>query len=366
MSSKRFPSFDQKDSDFGVRLRAAFGDVPNKVISQKLNVGKSTVTSYMQGKIPTSDKLLDINALTGCDLNWLLTGVGVHGVRRPQGIILQGSKGGIGTSTAAVMIALSLARKGFGVLLVEDELHTCTHMLFPSKYSWNPDPDLVEEYPPETPLETPRNEYDPFFIDYYLPTKNPQLDLFIPRTWAGTVHKKKRGLRYFDLNTSEFVQRYQFVIFDVQRGEDPFYYPIGYQAFRRTGPLEHYTLEPILRNAKVIVPFDVLQSDLNNVEQTVKHVSRQKNIYYDAGFLGIFLVEQSEMDKRLLSIYESNLDELRAVFGSCILENHVPYQRELRRFPDGVDELLKGKKTKTTSLFADLTNEILERLKQPL
>jgi len=368
MSSKRFPSFDPKDSDFGARLRAAFGDVPNKVISQKLNVGKSTVTSYMQGKIPTSDKLVDIITLTGCDLNWLLTGVGVQDVRRPQGIILQGSKGGIGTSTAAVMIALSLARKGYGVLLVDDILHTCSFILFP-KHRWTTDSDFDDEDEPviEISADPPRNEFIPILSDFYLPTINPKLDFFIPRPWIGTVHENKKGIRYFDFNTAEFNKKYQFVIFDSQRGNDPFYYPNGYVApFHQIGPLEHYTLEPILRNAAVIVPFDLLQSDFDNVEQSREHVNRQKNIYPRASLSGIFIVEQAKMHKRLQFIYDRNLRRLREGFGPLILDSQIPYQTELSRFPDGVRELLKGKKTKATSLFADLTDEILEKLKRPL
>ncbi len=65
-----------EQSDFGARLRQAFGDLPNIEIANKLEVSGPAITNYMAGRIPSADTLVTISRLTNCSLHWLLTGEG--------------------------------------------------------------------------------------------------------------------------------------------------------------------------------------------------------------------------------------------------------------------------------------------------
>jgi transcriptional regulator with XRE-family HTH domain len=61
---------------FGRRLRMAFDGASNAEIARKLNVTKSTIGNYMDGRIPPAETLIEISRLTSCSLHWLITGEG--------------------------------------------------------------------------------------------------------------------------------------------------------------------------------------------------------------------------------------------------------------------------------------------------
>jgi transcriptional regulator with XRE-family HTH domain len=61
---------------FGDRLRIAFGGVSNVDIARRLNLTKSTVGNYIDGRIPPAETLIEISKLTNCSLHWLITGEG--------------------------------------------------------------------------------------------------------------------------------------------------------------------------------------------------------------------------------------------------------------------------------------------------
>lgn len=63
-------------SSFGERLREAFGGVSNKDIAERIGVGKSAVTNYIEGRIPSADMLAKISELTNYSIHWLITGEG--------------------------------------------------------------------------------------------------------------------------------------------------------------------------------------------------------------------------------------------------------------------------------------------------
>ena len=62
------------ETSFGDRLRKAFKNASNKEIAEKLGVSGPAVGNYMAGRVPDADRLIQIAALTTCDLHWLLTG----------------------------------------------------------------------------------------------------------------------------------------------------------------------------------------------------------------------------------------------------------------------------------------------------
>lgn len=63
-------------SEFGIRLKTVFDDAVNAVIAEKIGVSEDAVGTYVRGRVPPAEKLIDIHNLTNCNLQWLLTGKG--------------------------------------------------------------------------------------------------------------------------------------------------------------------------------------------------------------------------------------------------------------------------------------------------
>ena len=63
-------------TDFGKRLKLAFGNASNQEIARKLGLSAPAIQNYVSGRVPDGDKLLQIAEVTKCDLHWLLTGEG--------------------------------------------------------------------------------------------------------------------------------------------------------------------------------------------------------------------------------------------------------------------------------------------------
>lgn len=369
MSSKAPKNSVNKVSDFGRRLKEAFSNASNQSIAEKLGVTKSALTAYMQGRIPPADKLIEIAKLTECNLNWLLTGELskklVDEIKKPQGIILQGSKGGVGNTTSATLIASVLALKGYGVLLVDDLLGS-SNFLFHSMRKSAPQRKKQENrvpadflldkasrfrIPESATRGNPRKNTE---NNYYISTKNKNLDLFIPKGWKYFDFPEDK-FQPFTFDYLEMSKRYQFVIFDIQKYENAFYYPHNYL-------IENFPLEPILRNAKVLVPFDPLQSYIDAVEATVTFVEREKRIYPKADFLGIFLIGEIRSTKFHKNKYKEQMEDLENLFGDKILRTRINYHSSLNLFHDDIQKLIFSRKTNIYSNFSELVDEILEKL----
>src|SRR5437660_5382382 len=99
-----------KRSPFGYRLKEAFQGLPNKEIARKLGVSNSAVTTYMLGRIPPAEMLIEISRLTGRSIHWLITGEGEEFVnleqkKRAHTILITNDKGGAARTTSAVTLA---------------------------------------------------------------------------------------------------------------------------------------------------------------------------------------------------------------------------------------------------------------------
>lgn len=366
MSRKASNNSNDKISDFGRRLKEAFKNSTNQSIAEKLGVTKSALTAYMQGRIPPADKLIEISRLTNCNLHWLLTGEGSRRisleVERPQGIVVQGSKGGIGASTTALFIAAILALKGYGVLYADDYVQSGAKVFYPEEKTFKFLPETKDERNVDLAKLPPQENIYDLDSDYYAPTSNKNLDLFFPRTWVEKAPAKEK-INFFRFDSDDIIKRYQFIVFDAQLSENPFYYGTNtYQLFKTAQTLKYFLLEPILRNAKVVVPFDVIQSQTDNVRYTIEHVKEQKRIYPNAGFAGVFLNEQSYFRKPLKEMYERNINKLEEMFGSAVLKSRISYHKELSNYPFGIKKILFSRKTNMHKEFSALVDEILQKL----
>ena len=338
MSSKTHKNARDKISDFGRRLKETFNNSSNQSIAEKLKVSKPALTAYMQGRIPPSDKLIEIAKLTNCNLNWLLTGEGTKNnnpqIERPQGLILQGNKGAIGNSISAVLIAANLALRGYGVLIAADVIHSCSHLLLANRNS---------------ELATVRRVTD----ESYIPTRNKKLDFFVPSYWSKDFPEEIT--KRFDFDYSEINKRYQFVIFDVQRMEDPFTYPHYSQR-----PISY--IEPSLRNAQVLMSYQTSNTFMESVESTLACVKRQQEIYPDAGFMGAFIIKRGRLTKteKMNSIEE--IKGLQKIIGSKLFKTDVEYHKELRSKYQDLERKLYSRKTKVFHNYSLLVDEIIEKL----
>ncbi|HYE72587.1 MAG TPA: helix-turn-helix domain-containing protein [Blastocatellia bacterium] len=77
------------ESEFGARLREAFGNAKNAEIARRLGVSEPAVKNYMEGRVPPSDTLVKIADLTNCSLHWLLTGEGMKTIETNNGTSLE-------------------------------------------------------------------------------------------------------------------------------------------------------------------------------------------------------------------------------------------------------------------------------------
>jgi transcriptional regulator with XRE-family HTH domain len=345
MSSKTINNSSKKISSFGKRLKETFDNTSNQSIAEKLGVSKPALTAYMQGRIPPPDKLIEIAKLTQCNLNWLLTGEGTKNntpqIERPQGIIIQGSKGGIGTSFSAVMIASNLALRGYGVLIADDVLHTCSRLILANKFSKS---EGIRQ----------KDKIDSFLDELYIPTRHQNLDFFIPSFWKKRDYPEEI-IKRFNFDFSEINKRYQFVIFDVQKMENPFSYP--HYSF-----IETFSLEPILRNAQVLATYQPLVSFADTVESILRYVEEQKKIYPDADFLGAFLINRWKPLKKERVDFKEAVNELKEVVGSKLFNTEVEYHKELIVKYEEVEKKIFSRKTKIFQNFSQLTDEILYKL----
>jgi cellulose biosynthesis protein BcsQ len=200
---------------FPERLRAAFNDARNTDIARQLGVSKATVTLYMGGRLPPSEVLLKIAEETGCNLHWLMIGQGpkwahpsdAQPEREARVIALYNSgAGGTGNSTAAVFIALSLAKRGYRTLLVEPYGDVvCSALMFP-------------QFLFEMKIGKYVREYDRDMTRQLFKTPVEELDMHVgsPQRRAKLL---EQGVQNFSAVPSELRRKYSFVIVDTGRAD---------------------------------------------------------------------------------------------------------------------------------------------------
>jgi SOS regulatory protein LexA len=73
---------------FGERLREAFDNAGTAEIARRLGVTYQAAKNYLEGRIPSAEKLIEIADSTHCSIHWLLTGEGpreISASRLPPG-----------------------------------------------------------------------------------------------------------------------------------------------------------------------------------------------------------------------------------------------------------------------------------------
>ena len=328
---------------FGERLKDAFSNRPNKEIAMLLGVSNPAVTAYLRGRVPPAEKLVEIAKSTGCNLHWLLTGDGPKRViyeaaqlpDHAKTILFHCNKGGVGTSTAALLTAVGLASRGYKTLLVDNVYGSCTLSLFyqllknlnkaPLQKSTtikSIDPDMKKFF------RTPVSGLDLISFD-----KNHQLIL------------AREKVYHFDLIPGEVQDNYSFIVIDGHSRMDPFY-PTSLFMFL------------LMREAKVFIPFQPYNSMGDSISTTLGYVDYAKHYSGGIEFIGLFL---SNYNKRV-SMDVALRREIKLLTGDRLLHSTIHTTHELWEIiPKGLENFYQIK-SKVVQEYNALVTEILEKL----
>lgn len=232
---------DSKEN-FAQRLREAFGFVRNKDIAEQLGVSKATITLYTNGHLPPSEMLLKIAQKTGYNIHWLMTGHGEKWIHpsdhpaEPKGQVIaiyNAGVGGTGKSTAATFLSMSLARRGYQTLLVEDyEDNQTSFLLFPALRA-NRDVFPLRSFKQNVPksfFKTPVTN-----LDFYVSSGKTQSILLKEETAA------------FSVLPSEILLKYAFIIIDTRN-----YFLLNEPDLLRAR---------LLMTSKILIPCDANRGD---------------------------------------------------------------------------------------------------------
>lgn len=261
-------------ADFGRRLRDIFGGVQNKEIAARLGVSRPAVTAYLQGRIPSAEKLIEISALTGCNLHWLLTGEGpkrladhsIHEINKAKVLLFHCSKGGVGTSTAALLTAIGLADRGYKTLLIDTMYGSCTLGLFLTQL------DGSNSYPEQQSGLRNLNDFNRGLL---VNTPVDKLDLMVVHDRYKSMLLRKK-IRHFELMPEEARQNYSFIVIDTHSRTDPF------------NPSNLFAA-PLLRESRLFIPYEPHNSDVTSVQTTLDYVRSAKRYSRDIEFSGLFI-----------------------------------------------------------------------------
>lgn len=77
-------------AEFAVRLREAFDGASNAEIARRLSANDSTIKFYTDAtRLPIYEMLVEISRVTGCNLNWLMTGRGPRRIEKPTAMFTE-------------------------------------------------------------------------------------------------------------------------------------------------------------------------------------------------------------------------------------------------------------------------------------
>jgi cellulose biosynthesis protein BcsQ len=326
--------------DFGARFKEVFGNIKNKEIASRLGVSRPAVTAYAQGRIPSAEKLIEISELTGCNLHWLLTGEGpkqltdhlTHGANRAKVLLFHCSKGGVGTSTAALLIAMGLANRGYKTLLLDNINGTCTRFLFPK---------VQDDNLQLTGVTSGLMNYADPNPGLLVSTSIDRLDLVVFEERSRSRLLKKK-IKQAESRPYEVMKHYSFIVLDAHSHTNPFY------------PTTMFMV-PIIKEAMVFIPYEPNNSNTGSVQNTLEYVRIAKLYSPEIQFAGLFY---NRYDPDLLVNMKVH-KEVESLVRGKILHTAIHRSRELLLLP--LSEIGNFYKTasKAALEYAALVDEML-------
>ena len=326
--------------NFGKRLKEAFQNKSNADIARSLGVSDSAVTTYMNGRVPSAQKLIKISNLNDCNLHWLLTGQGERLLRTEQNktktLLFQGGKGGSGTTTAAMLTSVTLAAKGFRTILVgnPESINFYLFSLDKNTEFFSKHTDAIAK------------------ISSYCKTSIENLDIFIRKGCKFNNYENVK-VKPFNKSNLDIQRDYDFIIFDIHRYDNPFI-SFGTQ-------LDYFLIE-----AKLIIPYQPLNSTLE-IAAKVLAASNLEMADFPRSFLGLFINNDHEINGAK-KLYERHKKTIQETFRNKM------FQTTVRHDFDALENFIINTeidKLKKTNLFADYSNLVdeilfkLEDLEEP-
>ena len=330
-------------SIFGLRLKEAFNHASNTEIARSLGLSNSAITTYMDGRIPPAETLIEISRLTGCSIHWLLTGEGFKevgsndGSKRAQTIVFSNMAGGEAKSTSAALIAAEFAKRGHRTLLIDTWNGSGAFTLFGSlsrKGISNSKKNLVQfvRYIKRAALggriffRTPIEGLD------ICTTDEDQQFLLLAQD-VKIVHP----------NLSAINKEYAFVILDTVR--DPF------------DSIE-FLVTSLITTVYVLIPTSGRPLSLRGVETTLELLRNKQKQLPNINFLGTFLAKfDSKMCKLAVAV-----DKLNELAPDRLLKTVVHNSRAF--LEDGETIQLTQPKSRIVAEYASLAAEVLALLEE--
>lgn len=327
----------KNDKGFGERLKEAFGGKSNTEIARDLGVSDSAVTLYIKGRIPSAPTLVAISKLTLCNLHWLLTGVGEKKISisksETRTLVFQGGKGGVGTTTAAMLTAVVLATRGHRTLLVSNQDNIVPFLLFLNK-------NRDSGFPSSETMPAKSDKYTSTFIqNLEIFTNKGDKFVFYFEDQAESVEKSKLQIK----------KEYKFIIFDIRK--------FGYLFDK--GEIK---LKSFLSEGNLIIPYEVGNSSPETITSILGSINLG-SVLFSSSFLGLFINKEVEKYS-VLRFYQVKKEIIKNAISDKMFKTVIKNNSEtLADFILNTD-LEKLKKTQLFKNFSSLVDEILERLKK--
>lgn len=323
---------DSKISSFGARLREAFSNIPNKEIAEMMGISNPSVSAYMSGNFPATDKLIEISRMTGINIHWLLTGDGEKKVKEPDlvhtTLLFHGYKYSVGTTIVAIHVAFILANKGYKVLIVGHKSSSERGMFLSFEEAFSPKDISADK-------------------DSYIDTEIPNLSIFIKKGLEYPENLKDRIKPFNKINTL-VKEKYDFIICDAPSQKNPF----------RNSEMP---FSEFLSKAKVLVPYELKQSTIDDVKKITEFIDAEKTLGYQAELLGLFISREDTARKRK-GDYKEPSREIANFVRNKMLKTAVRVESNWAKFNFTYPI---NKELKQSKLFIDctaLTDEILQRI----
>lgn len=329
-------------SKFSERFQQAFDDSRKKDIAELLGVSKATITLYTSGHLPPPDMLIKIAEKTRCNLHWLLTGNGpkwappedAEEKKEAKVIALyHGGAGGTGTSTAAVFISMSLARRGYRTLLIQPHDESIP--------SWLLFPDSKED------LFSIRRRSD-IFPGYYLgEAPNLIFKTSVDGLAINVSNERERSrllelkVNHFSPLPSEFHHLYSFIVVDT----------------KSFGFLDMFDLlkARLVMSAKVLISCDPSRYEAA-IDTTLSSLARQQEQSDEIEILGAFL----NLVGRKGHLTAGTINKIRLLLPGKVLKTVIHRDQTYRRtLENGHGALNLGARSRIVQEYDRLTDEVL-------
>ncbi len=332
-----------KRSPFGYRLKEAFQSVPNKEIARKLGVSNSAITTYMLGRIPPAEMLIEISRLTGRSIHWLITGEGEKFVnlelssakKRAHTILIANDKGGAARTTSAVTLAVEFARRGHRTLLIDDPSGNGTMMLFPKLFPL----EMLANQSPGSSLGMPLPEAR---LIFRTPVGGLDICSFKERFWSILTKNKVEKVQISPGNIKE---EYSFIIIDTLSHMSPFTRVNLFTA-------------PMLVSAQILIPIPVCPMATGGLEMTLSYLREANKSSGEINLLGGFLTLIKPNER----VPQKMRKELSKLIPGKLMKTIVHERREIAASPMLGSVQLSAPNSTGAAEFAALADEIIAML----